>query len=157
MVDNKSNAAYDLSLFAPSHIKEAPAKKTDKDPASFQVVKEKRLSKKQQQLQKKKNQKKFFKVAVICSVLLFGCGMNLQSRAEIAKLAIVIEQETVSLETAESESVRLATQIETIYSFAKVQDYIKVNGMQKTQSHQKFDFNASMPDKVTNYLGMPAG
>lgn len=157
MADNKSNAAYDLSLFAPSHTKEAPAKKTDKVPDKIKVVKEKKLSKKQQQLRKNEYQKKFLKPIAICIVLLFCCGMLLQSKVEVSRLAIVMEQETVLLETAESESIRLASQIETVYSFAKVQDYIKENGMQKTQSHQKFDFNATMPDKVTNYLGMPAG
>ncbi|HZK39088.1 MAG TPA: hypothetical protein VFD23_02905 [Clostridia bacterium] len=155
MVDYDSNAAYDLSLFAPAVPPGVPAKKDLKVPTKPAEVKKARKSKKELRLQKQKRQQKIRRVLSICVVLLFCGGLRLQSMVEISGLAKQMEQEIALLETAQSESVRLATQVETEYSFAKVQDYIKDKGMQKTQSHQRFDFNASRTDKVTNYLGMP--
>ena len=152
MANYNSNAAYDLSLFAPGG---APAPKPVKAPTRPEIVKQKRKTKKELQLQKKQRHQKLFKVVTVCVVLLFCAGLKLQGMVEISKNAKILEHEFVLLETAQSERVRLSTKIETDYSFAKVQDYIKENGMQKTQSHQRFDFNALRTDKVTNYLGMP--
>lgn len=155
MADYDSNTAYDLSLFAPAVTSGMPAQKPVKAPTRPQEVKQKRKTKKELQLQKKQRRQKMLKVVAVCVVLLFCGGLRLQSMVEISGLAKQMQQEVALLETAQSESVRLATQVETEYSFAKVQDYIKDKGMQKTQSHQRFDFNASRTDKVTNYLGMP--
>ncbi len=156
MANNNSSTAYDLSLFAPAVTKGVPAKKPVSTPSKPQIVKEKRKTKIELRLQNKQRHQKLFKVVTVCVVVMFCAGLKLQSMVEISSLAMQMEQELVLLETAQSESVRLATEIETVYSFAKVQAFIKENGMQKTQSHQRFDFNALRPDKVTNYLGMPA-
>lgn len=154
MANHDNNAAYDLSLFAPS-VAGVPAKEPLKVPTDIEEVKQKRASKKELRLRKEKRHRLLRRVIVVCIAALLYGGFKLQSMAEISTLAMQLEQEIVLLETAQSESVRLATQVETVYSFAKVQDYIKDKGMQKTQSHQRFDFNASGVDKVTNYLGMP--
>lgn len=155
MANFNSNTAYDLSLFAPAVTGGAPAQKPVSAPSKPEIVKEKPKTKKELQLQKRLRHQKMFKVFTFIAVLLFCGALKLQSEVQISKLANELAQETVLLETAESERVRLSTKIETEYSFAKVQDYIKENGMQKTQSHQRFDFNALRTDKVTNYLGMP--
>ncbi len=157
MANHDSNAAYDLSLFAPAVTSGVPAQKPVKAPTRPEEVKKTRKSKRELQLQKKRRNQKLNRVLVVCVVILLGFGVKLQSKAEISTLAKELEQEIVLLETAQSESVRLATQIETVYSFAKVQDYIEDNSMQKAQNHQRFDFNALRTDKVTNYLGMPIG
>ena len=155
MANYNSNTAYDLSRFAPAKTTGQPARKPVSAPSKPQIVKAKRKTKQQLQLLKKRRHLKMFKVVTVCVVLLFCAGLRLQSMVEISRLAQELEHEIVLLETAESERVRLTTQIETEYSFAKVQEYIKENGMQKTQNYQRFDFNDLTKDKVTNYLGMP--
>lgn len=156
MADYNKNAAYDLSRFAPAEVTTAPGRKEVKQPVKPEIVKEQIATKRQLRLEKQHRQQKMRRVVFVCVSLLMAAGLKLSGDVKISQLDKQLKQETASLETAQSEGVRLSTEIEKQYSFDKLQIYTKLHGMQKSESYQMFYFNTAAQDKVVNYLGKPA-
>ncbi len=154
MANFDKNEAYDLSLFAPREVKEAPGQNNRKAAAKPELVKAKPKTAQEIHLEKKYRRQKLIKMSFVCGVLLFLFCSVLQSRVEISKLAVIQAKETTSLETAISESVRLKSVMEKKYSYDQVQAFVKLNRMQKIEKITYI--NTEKEDKVLICAGKPA-
>jgi len=155
MADYNKNAAYDLSRFAPAEVKTAPGTREVRRPDKPEIVKEKIKSARQIRDEKNRRNRILRKSVCVCVTLLMLAGLRISGEVQISQLDKQLKQETVLLETAQSEGIRLSTEIEKQFSFDEVQLFIKNTGMQKSESNQIFNVDIEKKDKVVNYLGSP--
>lgn len=156
MADYDRNAAYDLSRFAPAEVKTAPGTGIVRRPDRPEIVKEKTMSGRQLR-QEQNRRKQLLRRSVFVGVaLLMLAGLRLSGEVQVAQLDKEIKQQTVLLETAQSEGIRLGMDIERSFSFDEVQLFIEQTGMQKSDSKQVVNLDIEKQDKVVTYLGSAA-
>jgi len=156
MADYNSTEAYDLSLFETHKVQEIPGKNKKKPEPKPELVNEKPKTKLEQRAEAKSRRHTLLKVSFVCSVLFIMFAMVLSSRATILVNAKTQEKQTVALQTAKSEGIRLQTKLNAMGSIDKVELYANENGMRIISGDQKFYVDPLKGDEILNYIGKPA-
>ncbi len=150
---DKTNTAYDLSLFETRHAAAVPNRKVPG--IKPELVREKTLSRHEQREEARNRNRSIAKMCIISIVLVSLIGAVLQSRVEIVKNASNQAKREAVLAASISENVRLNTKLDSLVSLENVEKYAQKAGMKKIERYQIVYLDPLKCDSVVKYLGKP--
>lgn len=147
------NSVYNIEYFepaAPSRASTAPKiqKNNNKKP-NLELVKPPRISAAELKAQAKAANKRVLRILAFSSLILFFLGLVIYSTLELDEINREISKVDKEMKIAQSETVRLNMELDSLISIDKVENYAaNTLGMVKVQDYQVVYVDLSTSDRV---------